>query len=265
MYQEPEEKKEEAQGEGEGEDEGGSAGGGTLAANAAGGRKSGRGRGGRGAAPAAKAKGYAGKASRMGAPLQLRPIWRPSLSSEDQVAAVVISEFAATFLGGLLSARGLPPPSPTELHRALAAGAGRAGEAMLDALHMSLLQVLLEEENLAVDDAEVEPGGPGVAGAAVLKLADLLRFMSALSWPELLRQAVLHWEASAAATGKGEPPHPALLELAAVLGHAGYHAPGAVPSALRARALDALCELSLLSAALPGGPKVSAKEPEPES
>ena len=54
-------------------------------------------------------------------------------------------------------------------------------------------------------------------------------------------------------------------ELAAVLGHSGYHAPGAVPSVLRARALDALCELSLLSAALPGGPKVSIKELEPES
>ena len=278
MYQaDPvEEKKarvEEAQGEGEGEGEGGRAGGGTLAANVAGGRKSGRGRGGRGsrggrggrgAAPAAKAR-VKGAPVRLGAPLQLRPIWRPSLSSEDQAAAVVVSEFAATFLGGLLSARGIPPPSPTELHRALAAGAGRAGEAMLDALHMSLLQVLLEEENLAVDDAAVEPSGPGVAGAAVLKLADLLRFMSTLSWPELLRQAVLHWEVSQEATGKGEPPHPALLELAAVLGHAGYHAPGAVPSALRARALDALCELSLLSAALPGGPKVSAKEPEPES
>ena len=144
----------------------------------------------------------------MGAPLQLRPIWRPSLSSEAQAAAVVIAEFAATFLAGPLGARGLRPPTPTELHRALAAGAGRAGEALLDALHMVLLQVLLEDENLAVDDAEVEPDGPGVAGAAVLKLADLLRFMSALSWPELLRQAVLHWEASAAATGKGEPPQP---------------------------------------------------------
>ena len=52
----------------------------------------------------------------------------------------------------------------------------------------------------------------------------------------------------------------ALLELAAVLGRAGYHTPGAVPAALRARALDALCELSLLSAALPGGPKVSATD-----
>jgi hypothetical protein len=62
-------------------------------------------------------------------------------------------------------------------------------------------------------------------------------------------------------TGKGEPPQAALLELAAVLGRAGYHTPGAVPSALRARALDALCELSLLSAALPGGPKVSATDP----
>ena len=61
-------------------------------------------------------------------------------------------------------------------------------------------------------------------------------------------------------TGKGEPPQPALLELAAVLGRAGYHTPGAVPAALRARALDALCELSLLSAALPGGPKVSATD-----
>ena len=50
-----------------------------------------------------------------------------------------------------------------------------------------------------------------------------------------------------------------------MLGHSGYHAPGAVPSVLRARALDALCELSLLSAALPGGPKVSIKELEPES
>ena len=209
-YQDPE-----ASGEGaQGEDELGSVGGGTLAADAAGGRKSGRGRGrppgrgGRGGAPAAKAKGYAGKASRMGAPLQLRPIWRPSLSSEAQAAAVVIAEFAATFLAGPLGARGLRPPTPTELHRALAAGAGRAGEALLDALHMVLLQVLLEDENLAVDDAEVEPDGPGVAGAAVLKLADLLRFMSALSWPELLRQAVLHWEASAAATGKGAPPQP---------------------------------------------------------
>jgi len=45
-----------------------------------------------------------------------------------------------------------------------------------------------------------------------------------------------------------------------VLGRAGYHTPGAVPAALRARALDALCELSLLSAALPGGPKVSATD-----
>ena len=45
-----------------------------------------------------------------------------------------------------------------------------------------------------------------------------------------------------------------------MLGRAGYHTPGAVPSALRARALDALCELSLLSAALPGGPKVSATD-----
>ena len=113
---------EEAQGEGEGEGEGGRAGGGTLAANVAGGRKSGRGRGGRGsrggrggrgAAPAAKAR-VKGAPVRLGAPLQLRPIWRPSLSSEDQAAAVVVSEFAATFLGGLLSARGIPPPSPTE-------------------------------------------------------------------------------------------------------------------------------------------------------
>ena len=45
-----------------------------------------------------------------------------------------------------------------------------------------------------------------------------------------------------------------------MLGRAGYHTPGAVPAALRARALDALCELSLLSAALPGGPKVSATD-----
>ena len=49
-------------------------------------------------------------------------------------------------------------------------------------------QVLLEGEDLAVDDEAVEPEGPGVAGAAVLKLADLLRLMTALSWPELLRQ-----------------------------------------------------------------------------
>ena len=45
-----------------------------------------------------------------------------------------------------------------------------------------------------------------------------------------------------------------------MLGRAGYHTPGAVPAALRARALDALCELSLLSATLPGGPKVSATD-----
>ena len=75
-------------------------------------------------------------------------------------------------------------------------------------------------------------------------------------------QAVLHWDVAAAATGKGEPPQPALLELAAILGHAGYHDRAAVPTALRARALDALCELALRSAALPGGPKAAAEELE---
>ena len=108
-------------------------------------------------------------------PLLLRPVFPTSLPSEEQASAVVVAEFAHTFLLELLQQ---PPysqahlkqpraPTPVELRAALAGSAGAAGATLLDALHMSLLHVLLKEENLAVDN-QVEPHGPGVESAAAV-------------------------------------------------------------------------------------------------
>lgn len=106
-------------------------------------------------------------------------------------------------------------------------------------------------------------GGQGVASPFVLMLQDLVPLIDEDSWPEVCRQAILHWRGERTRLDRDIDADAALDALSQALAASEY---GEMPASTKAAGLCALCERALRCESLPTTPdKVLQRMQEEEA
>lgn len=98
-------------------------------------------------------------------PPPLAPLMQPIitwLDGETRTAVITVCDFSRTFLTEALLACGVAPPSVTQLCCGLQSPA-QNGTPLIAALHVTLLQVLLKKDNIAITDPRQAGTSDGLA------------------------------------------------------------------------------------------------------